>query len=475
MDTTLASCLQDIFNPYTALSYMWGDAKDTRTVKLCGHDHDVTSNLETMLRHIRLQDQTIRVWVDALCINQKHLEERSVQVLLMGSIYSYAEHTIIYLGDATETSNRFFQALPASSSPNTCINKHLPGEFTTQDELSTRNELLALAETELLSRPWFHRQWILQELVLSKDPWVQCGSIRARWTTLIDRLCNFKTDSRSGPTESLISILLDMDRMRKANLDGSKKLTLWQLLKMRKGFRASDPRDMVFALLGLIDQSLVDDPRIKAAYDKPYKEVLSDTVLFCYHELNPIETFDLADSIDIKRPAGLASWVPNWCSPNSQEPKLSLTRVRTIATGTYETPCHLLKTHHSPSPGLFVCFGYKISTIQIVTPDFSQVFWKLEPALVELGIRNVDITKCSAIQRVKIYRELYSLLQRSMEKVLPSDNPFDLREGEEKSVVNLLDNTVYDFLERGIDGLSRFPLTEGSDEHFPEPDREIIA
>jgi hypothetical protein len=32
----------------------------------------------------------------------------------------------------------------------------------------------------ILVRPWFTRVWVLQELVLSKDPWILIGKTRVR-------------------------------------------------------------------------------------------------------------------------------------------------------------------------------------------------------------------------------------------------------------------------------------------------------
>jgi hypothetical protein len=36
-------------------------------------------------------------------------------------------------------------------------------------------------ETQILARPWFARVWIFQELLLSHDPWVQCGTKCLKW------------------------------------------------------------------------------------------------------------------------------------------------------------------------------------------------------------------------------------------------------------------------------------------------------
>jgi hypothetical protein len=58
-------------------------------------------------------------------------------------------------------------------------------------------EISRAAEDDLLGRPWFNRVWVFQELVLSRDPWVQCGGVRVRWTDLCDLLLS-NNSKRSG-------------------------------------------------------------------------------------------------------------------------------------------------------------------------------------------------------------------------------------------------------------------------------------
>jgi hypothetical protein len=48
----------------------------------------VTKNLYSALRHLRLHDKVRVLWIDALCINQSDLAERSHQIPYMGSIFS---------------------------------------------------------------------------------------------------------------------------------------------------------------------------------------------------------------------------------------------------------------------------------------------------------------------------------------------------------------------------------------------------
>ena len=40
------------------------------------------------------------LWVDAICINQNDVEEKTKQVAMMGRIFMQASRTVIYLGKA---------------------------------------------------------------------------------------------------------------------------------------------------------------------------------------------------------------------------------------------------------------------------------------------------------------------------------------------------------------------------------------
>ncbi|KAH8587775.1 hypothetical protein B0O99DRAFT_731908 [Bisporella sp. PMI_857] len=51
----------------------------------------------------------------------------------------------------------------------------------TPAELLPPGQFERVIEEEILARPWFTRVWILQELFLSQDPWLQCGKSRVRW------------------------------------------------------------------------------------------------------------------------------------------------------------------------------------------------------------------------------------------------------------------------------------------------------
>jgi hypothetical protein len=65
---------------------------------LDGYYVQVTSNLQSALKHIRSETETVAIWVDALCINQEDLEEKNLQILRMRSIYKSADEVIAWIG-----------------------------------------------------------------------------------------------------------------------------------------------------------------------------------------------------------------------------------------------------------------------------------------------------------------------------------------------------------------------------------------
>ncbi|KAF8864224.1 hypothetical protein BDZ45DRAFT_582496, partial [Acephala macrosclerotiorum] len=100
----------DRLPPYTALSYCWGDPKDTVTMIVNGKKFSATRNLEAALRQIS-RDGYSTIWADAICINQDDNNERNHQTLYMREIYSAAECVIAWLGPETPSSTAILDHL----------------------------------------------------------------------------------------------------------------------------------------------------------------------------------------------------------------------------------------------------------------------------------------------------------------------------------------------------------------------------
>jgi len=86
---------------YETLSYTWGgplpdSAHLTDLIFIDGQPFRVTSNLNQALKRFRqLNIYGKMIWVDALCIDQDHLDERSQQVSKMDNMYWNSRNTMI--------------------------------------------------------------------------------------------------------------------------------------------------------------------------------------------------------------------------------------------------------------------------------------------------------------------------------------------------------------------------------------------
>ncbi|KAI1749089.1 heterokaryon incompatibility protein-domain-containing protein [Xylaria castorea] len=96
---------------FDALSYCWDNSPGNSYILLDpnfrtgasmpwkGRQFAVGRNVETGLRRLRQEDKGMRIWIDAICINQMDFEERAQQVSIMSLIYSYATTVHIWLGE----------------------------------------------------------------------------------------------------------------------------------------------------------------------------------------------------------------------------------------------------------------------------------------------------------------------------------------------------------------------------------------
>lgn len=73
---------------YTALSYTWGSARDSKKILIDGVLVPVRKNIWNFLKQTRKDREWKFIWIDALCIDQDNPMERNHQVKMMRAIYS---------------------------------------------------------------------------------------------------------------------------------------------------------------------------------------------------------------------------------------------------------------------------------------------------------------------------------------------------------------------------------------------------
>jgi hypothetical protein len=243
-------------NPrYNALSYCWGSPDNAKQLFLDEHVVDVRENLWSALWHLRLPNDNRILWVDALCINQSDISERNHQVGLMSTIYSKAEKVIVWLGPASEDSDVGMKWL----------SRILQDKSPTPDE--------SQAVFKLCEREYWHRMWVLQEFGLAGDMTVHCGSKCVDWTAFAE-FCTLLVENAMSKifddfdvSEHYTAVHSVID-YRRYQLPGEfYKMTLLSLLAAFNDRQCVDPRDTVFALLGMASDCRDLDPQFALIAD----------------------------------------------------------------------------------------------------------------------------------------------------------------------------------------------------------------
>jgi hypothetical protein len=99
----------DISLDYRAVSYVCVPSSVTRNILIDDKRSVVRANLWDFLAEARREKYTGSLWMDAICINQEDIEERSSQVANMGLVNSKATCVWAWLGLGTERQLWAFQ------------------------------------------------------------------------------------------------------------------------------------------------------------------------------------------------------------------------------------------------------------------------------------------------------------------------------------------------------------------------------
>jgi Heterokaryon incompatibility protein (HET) len=94
-------CYIEVFDPkpgleFEALSYSWGDPTDRIPIEAKGETVLVTKNLATALTYLRKTSDSRRLWIDAICINENDIDERSMQVAFMRKCQGFQPPNRLY-------------------------------------------------------------------------------------------------------------------------------------------------------------------------------------------------------------------------------------------------------------------------------------------------------------------------------------------------------------------------------------------
>ena len=240
----------------------------------------------------------------------------------MGSIYSSSTCAFIWLGPRDEGSDRAISFIDFLH--HMCLKYVYPDSsrrwnddgMDLLENAVLRSDNQAWAELKaLMERPWFSRCWTLQEPILAPHRVFACGSKIRDWNTCIRAaLTSQELTHMNMASVSILPVLVIHHFMIRKPGD----LSLSDLISTNWARKASDPRDKVYALYGLLQD--YQNVHLEINYATSVGDVYKSAVRFSIENEGKLSI--LGQVSQFRNHPDQPSWVPDWrekspsgCSP----------------------------------------------------------------------------------------------------------------------------------------------------------------
>jgi len=314
---------------YVAISYAWGDAGDTRKIELDGSLIPISVNLHGAFQAVRQKFMPILVWADALSIDQRNMEERTQQIRLMPRIYASAESVAVWLGPEEDESSSAISLLEEISELGD-KEEALPRLIHSEVSGNSLGRFPAVAY--LFERDYWHRLWVVQEVFSARSVTVYCGNSHVSWDVFqraseaffrhreglnlnLSKAQGVSQQMTTSPDQFSCSQVLIYQGP--ASLpDGNSFIGLGEesLLEALRACRrkfASDPKDKLFGILGILPREVQQE--FRADYSRSLKDVYTEVVDYLLKATDRVDVIcDAIQPLSHKSSTNLPSFVPDW-------------------------------------------------------------------------------------------------------------------------------------------------------------------
>jgi hypothetical protein len=399
--------LEEGKSDFEALSYVWGETKDTIDIHCEGQTVGITSNLDAALRHIRKTNRSRFLWVDAICINQNDVSERGHQVKLMRSIYKKARQVLIWIGEdeqyalsyhdsrttldwnhrsksgthittrathAFEIFHHIYDHMTVRFAP--LKKTHKKAKWVPVDEETWEEDLELLRAgrnrrpvwddswevvEDFFSSPWFCRQWVIQEVVVASSATVIWGDREIQWAK-IGEVANWLKIHHPPSRRQYIMGAYNASYIYYLAME-AKRGRLHPFLTVVASawnFQSTDPRDRIYAMVGM--PNLDSNPDSGELFVNPDYSLTTSQVYTAFARRVLVKERSLrifsAVQHEPETPIPLPSWVPQW-QPPLVEPLVPIGHVVNHMP-TYSIPNQSIFTFDSE---LLILRGLTVGTI----------------------------------------------------------------------------------------------------------------
>lgn len=333
---------------YTALSYVWGNESQRSWLCVNGSQVQVPTNLISFLE--MLQNEGIAIdqlfWANAICINQTDHAEKSNQVRKMKTIFENADHVYAWLGNPTvdnlvalgwidrilEHHRSRVEMLGSEVHVLMFIEPRSPGLLNIKPG-DTLDVTGPDALYQFLAGDYWSRTWIRQESTTDVPTFFFCGSrsIRPReafvtvsYAKEIFADINYHWNLGYGSERydfftmrralTKIAVLWTFSRYRNRINQSQLPTSALLALDRCRNSDASDPRDKIYAPLGLIRAQQMSTFNID--YNVSTSQVYTELAIAMVMSTTPPNLDVLGCCFSSEKDSGdellLPSWVPDW-------------------------------------------------------------------------------------------------------------------------------------------------------------------
>lgn len=174
--------------------------------------------------------------------------------------------------------------------------------------------------TKFLDSPWFERCWVVQEVVVSQgDPLILCGDQQLLWSVFqksivwLSQHTAFRTNRMVLVNSiKIISGRQEWDHNESADIVSG----LPTLLMLTASFRATDPKDQVFSLLGLIKETRSSEQwpkELTPDYTRSVQSIYQEVTKYCIRTDGSLSILSQCDyGYSETQDSNFPTWVPRW-------------------------------------------------------------------------------------------------------------------------------------------------------------------
>ena len=384
---------------WEALSWLWGPYGYFRTIEVNDRPFQVTRNLLIALRHLRRPNSARCLWVDALCINQKDIEERNSQIQRMAFLFHRAVRVIAWLGEGDQSSHIVMRLATYLHDFETgCLNScdenimyllaltfGVPNVKVNQSSSIFRYWNIHKFENwshidRMADRELFRRSWVLQESALARNLYVECGAQIMSWDAFFRAFSlRYSHDNRVQDLPNISEgwhAMQAIENLRQIVATKQRPPDLLELLWACRHYRSTNPRDRIFALLGVSSLLYGHDSRHQLGFDIDYN--MSVDLVYKTFTMSMIAKYDDLRVLATRRPNRvydnkfLGSWCPDWSALDDgvsllyKQRQWSGRQIRYSAGGDLKPSDKTAMLNPALSMGHLVLSGYILDTVSAV-------------------------------------------------------------------------------------------------------------